>query len=187
MFDENVASESIKSLILTWFNGFKLYITYPTATAGLGLACLYMTVLGFDNITYGYILHQCVSESVLGGFVSASAMVGISGSITFPFLRKSMGLAKTGIVGFASLISCLSLCLVSIFLLGSPFDPNYMPNGGNTNNQTIVNSNFTITIVSTNLTMNQTINEENNLENCITPSFLSVGVLLAGMKPMYIV
>ena len=52
--NENVANESIKSLILTWFNGLKLYINYPTFTAGFGLACLYMTVLGFDNITYGH-------------------------------------------------------------------------------------------------------------------------------------
>ena len=132
-----------------------------------------MTVLGFDNITYGYILHQCVSESVLGGLVSASAIVGICGSIAFPFLRKSLGLAKTGIIGFVTLTSCLSLCVVSIFLLGSPFDPNYMPHG-DSNIQTIGDSNLT--------TLNQTIKEGSDLENCITPSFLSVGVLLAGMK-----
>ena len=159
----------------------KLYITYPTFTAGFGLACLYMTVLGFDNITYGYILHQCVSESVLGGLVSASAIVGICGSIAFPFLRKSLGLAKTGMVGFFSLTSCLSLCVVSIFLLGSPFDPKYMPHG-DSNSHTIGNSNLTAMTVGSNLTFNQTIKEESDLENCITPSFLSVGVLLAGMK-----
>ena len=177
-----MANESIKSLILTWFNGLKLYINYPTFTAGFGLACLYMTVLGFDNITYGYILHQCVSESVLGGLVSASAIVGICGSIAFPFLRKSLGLAKTGIVGFVSLTSCLSLCVVSIFLLGSPFDPKYMPHG-DTNIQIMGNSNMTsTTTIDSNLTLNQTIKEESDLENCITPSFLSVGVLLAGMK-----
>ena len=140
-----------------------------------------MTVLGFDNITYGYILHQCVSESVLGGLVSASAIVGISGSIAFPFLRKSIGLVKTGIVGFFSLISCLILCVVSIFLLGSPFDPNYIPHS-HTDIQSISNLNLTTALVSSNLTMNQTIKEENDLENCITPSYLSVGVLLAGMK-----
>ena len=135
-----------------------------------------MTVLGFDNITYGYILHQCVSESVLGGLVSASAIVGISGSIAFPFLRKSIGLVKTGLVGFFSLISCLILCVVSVFMLGSPFDPNYIPHS-DIDVQNISNSN---------LTMNQTIKEENDLENCITPSYLSVGVLLTGMKTNFI-
>ena len=142
-----------------------------------------MTVLGFDNITYGYILHQCVSESVLGGLVSASAIVGISGSIAFPFLRKSIGLVKTGIVGFFSLISCLILCVVSVFMLGSPFDPNYIPHS-DTDIQSI--SNLTTALVSSNLTMNQTIKEENDLENCITPSYLSVGVLLTGMKTNFI-
>ena len=170
---------------MTWFNGLKLYITYPTFTAGFGLACLYMTVLGFDNITYGYILHQCVSESVLGGLVSASAIVGISGSIAFPFLRKSIGLVKTGIVGFFSLISCLILCVLSVFMLGSPFDPNYIPHS-DIDIQNISNSNLTTAMISSNLTMNQTIKEENDLENCITPSYLSVGVLLTGMKTNFI-
>ena len=114
--ETEVSSESILSQILTWFKGWKLYMTYPIRNAGFAMGCLYMTVLGFDNITYGYILHQCVSESVLGGLVSASAILGISGSIAFPFLRKSIGLVKTGIVGFVSLITCLTLCVESMFL-----------------------------------------------------------------------
>ena len=36
------------------------------AFAGIGLALLYMTVLGFDNITYGYAFTQGVPEFVLG-------------------------------------------------------------------------------------------------------------------------
>merc|ERR1719220_2067517 len=54
-----------------------------------------------------------------------------------------------------------------------------MPHGDT--NQIIGNSNLTTTTVGSNLTLNQTIKEENDLENCITPSFLSVGVLLAGI------
>lgn len=57
--------------------------------AGLGLALLYMTVLGFDNITYGYVILQKVPESVLGVLVAISALVGVLGSISFPFLRRS--------------------------------------------------------------------------------------------------
>ena len=38
------------------------------------MGCLYMTVLGFDNITYGFILQQCVTESILGALVGVSAI-----------------------------------------------------------------------------------------------------------------
>ena len=69
---------------------------YPVRNAGFGLAFLFMTVLGFDNITWGYCLQQCITESVLGALVGVSAIFGVSGSISFPFLRKKLGLARTG-------------------------------------------------------------------------------------------
>ena len=142
-------------------------MTYPIRNAGLGLACLYMTVLGFDNITYGFCLQQCVTESVLGALIGVSALVGVTGSISFPFIRKCMGLSKTGIFGFISLLSCLSLCLISIFLNGSPFDPKYYQEFYD-NNQTNI--------------LNETV-EKTDLEDCVTSSYLSVGVLLAGKIP----
>ena len=61
-----------------------------------------MTVLGFDNITYGYCMKQCVSETVLGGLVGVSAVFGVLGSIAFPVLVKRIGLTKTGLTGFGS-------------------------------------------------------------------------------------
>ena len=84
----------------------------------------------------------------------------------FPFLRKYMGLAKTGIFGFISLISCLSLCVVSIFLNGSPFDPYYYQYSYEKNNQTEVIPNPKV--------------EEITVDDCFTSSYLSVGVLIAG-------
>ena len=35
------------------FAGWKTYFRHPVRDSGLGLAMLYMTVLGFDNITWG--------------------------------------------------------------------------------------------------------------------------------------
>ena len=52
---------------------------HPVRDAGLGLALLYMTVLGFDYITWGYCILQGVSESVLGLPTRVSAVVGILG------------------------------------------------------------------------------------------------------------
>ena len=102
-----------------------LYMKYPVRNAGLGLAFLYMTVLGFDNITYGYCLQQCVHESVLGTLVGVGAVIGVLGSISFPYLRKSLGLPRTGLIGMWLLVSTLTLCLSSIWLEGSPFKPDY--------------------------------------------------------------
>ena len=39
--------------VLILIRGWKTYMKYSVAYAGLGLALLYMTVLGFDNITVG--------------------------------------------------------------------------------------------------------------------------------------
>ena len=41
-------------------------------------------------------------------------------------LRKRVGIRKTGLVGFVSLIAVLSMSIVSIWLPGSPFDPYYL-------------------------------------------------------------
>ena len=95
-------------------------------------------------------------------------IVGVTGSIMFPFLRKCMGLAKTGIFGFISLISCLSLCVVSIFLNGSPFDPYYYQYSYKNYNQTAE------------VIPNPKV-EEITAEDCFTSSYLSVGILIAGM------
>ena len=45
-------------------HSWKLYLTSEVREAGIALSLLYMTVLGFDNITYAYCLDQCVSESL---------------------------------------------------------------------------------------------------------------------------
>ena len=101
------------------------YMRHPARDAGLGLAFLYMTVLGFDNITWGYCLNQCVTESVLGATVGVSAIFGVLGSVTFPFLRKRVGLNRSGVVGTIFQTTALSMCVISVWLVGSPFDINY--------------------------------------------------------------
>ena len=104
--------------ILGFFRGWIFFFQHNTFPAGLGLALLYMTVLGFDNTTWAFVLMQCVSESVLGGLVAASAVLGLLGSVAFPPLRQLLGVA-----GMVALVTSLSLCVVSVWLPGSPFNP----------------------------------------------------------------
>jgi len=117
------ASGGITTKVGESYQGWTYYLTHKVRNAGLGLAFLYMTVLGFDNITWAFAIMQCVSESVLGILVAVSAVVGIGGSLAFPPLRKMLGKERAGLVGMGALVSSLSLCVVSVFLPGSPFDP----------------------------------------------------------------
>ena len=164
-------------------HGWKLYVTHPVFTAGVALASVYMTVLGFDNITYGFCMDQCVTESLLGALVGVSAIVGICGSLTFPILRKKLGLNKTGMIGFLSLTLMLTLCVVSIWLEGSPFDPFYFQNKEAQVHISIsLNSTSTSDFVPTEANFTRQ-SGTNNLEDssCYVSSSLSVSVLLCGI------
>lgn len=109
------------NLVENFFQAWKFYFQHPVRNAGLGLALLYMTVLGFDNITYGYILTQRIPESVLGILVGGSALIGVLGSTAYPHIKKRIGLERTGLFGMFFLVSTSSLSVASLFLPGSPF------------------------------------------------------------------
>jgi iron-regulated transporter 1 len=141
---------------------------HPARDAGLGLAFLYMTVLGFDNITYGYCLRQCVTESILGGLVAGSAIFGVSGSLSFPVLRRKIGLNKTGLIGMASLVATLSMCVISIWVDGSPFDVDYFKE-----------KNSTVELVSEVVKKNETELIDNT--ECYVSSYASVSLFLGGV------
>ena len=49
---------SVLSTVLVFCRGWGHYLHHKVMTAGLGLALLYMTVLGFDTITWSYALLQ---------------------------------------------------------------------------------------------------------------------------------
>ncbi|XP_025095515.1 solute carrier family 40 member 1-like isoform X3 [Pomacea canaliculata] len=117
--------EKVFSRFITLYRGWRTYMQYSVALAGLALACLYMTVLGFDNITVAYAVTQGVPEYILGLLMGASAVFGILGTFVYPVLRHRVGLVRTGIFGLSAEVLCLILCVVSIWMPGSPFDPFY--------------------------------------------------------------
>ena len=65
------------------FRGWSVYYHHHIREAGLALAMLYMTVLGFDTITWGYCRQQGVTEAVLGALTGVSALVGVAGARCF--------------------------------------------------------------------------------------------------------
>lgn len=111
----------------TFRDGWVSYYNQPVFLAGMGLAFLYMTVLGFDCITTGYAYTQGLSGSTLSFLMGASAITGIMGTVAFTWLRRKCGLVRTGLIsGFAQL-SCLILCVISVFMPGSPLDLSVSP------------------------------------------------------------
>ena len=161
---ENMSKEEQKpsfgKRIQNTFDSWKMYYKHPVRNAGVALSLLYMTVLGFDNITYAYCLLQCVTASILGGLVGVSAIIGVMGSLSFPLLRKRINVQRTGMIGFFTLVLALVACVVALWLPGSPFE---MYSG--VKNETIDAKHFS------------PLDEE----ECNVESFWSVGVLLFGI------
>ncbi|XP_020849215.2 LOW QUALITY PROTEIN: ferroportin [Phascolarctos cinereus] len=111
----------------TFREGWISYYNQPVFLAGLGLSFLYMTVLGFDCITTGYAYTQGLSGSVLSLLMAASAITGIMGTVAFTRLREKCGLVRTGVISGITQMACLSLCVVSVFMPGSPLDLTVSP------------------------------------------------------------
>lgn len=112
---------------LQWFlstckEGWRAYYRQPVFLAGMGLAFLYTTVLGFDCITTGYAYTQGISGSLLSVLMGVSAITGLLGTVMFTKLRKLYGLVNTGIISSCLHLSCLLLCVCSVFAPGSPVD-----------------------------------------------------------------
>jgi len=121
--EEEKKKKGVSQAFSSTWQGWLAYMKHPVRNAGLGLAFLYMTVLGFDSITWSYCLLQGVSESTLGLLTGVSAVTGLAGARIFPVARKRLGLEKTGCLGFVWLTSCLLFCVASVWSPGSPFDP----------------------------------------------------------------
>ncbi|XP_064142974.1 solute carrier family 40 member 1 isoform X2 [Loxodonta africana] len=111
----------------TFRDGWVSYYNQPIFLAGMGLAFLYMTVLGFDCITTGYAYTQGLSGSILSILMGASAITGIMGTVAFTWLRRKCGLVRTGLISGVAQLSCLILCVISVFMPGSPLDLSVSP------------------------------------------------------------
>lgn len=117
-----VCFQKIRRILRTCTDGWKSYYRQSVFLAGLGLAFLYTTVLGFDCITTGYAYTQGISGSLLSILMAISAISGLMGTFLFTILRRHYGLVVTGIISSCLHVGCLMLCVFSVFAPGSPFD-----------------------------------------------------------------
>ncbi|XP_073414223.1 ferroportin isoform X1 [Dendrobates tinctorius] len=125
--EKSLCSEKIAEPFRTFRDGWVAYYNQSVFWAGMGLAFLYMTVLGFDCITTGYAYTQGLSGSVLSILMGASAISGIMGTVAFTWLRKKFGLIRTGFISGVAQLGSLILCVISVFMPGSPLDLTVSP------------------------------------------------------------
>nr|XP_023420031.1 solute carrier family 40 member 1-like [Cavia porcellus] len=135
-----VCLRSTHKLLCTCREGWEAYCRQAVFLAGLGMAFLYMTVLGFDCITTGYAYTQGIGGSLLSILTALSALSGLMGTVVFTWLRGRYGLVSTGIVSSWLHVGCLTLCVFSVFAPGSPFDMAVFsfPSNKNSSNHTLL-------------------------------------------------
>lgn len=90
--DRGFFAKRLGRFVASW----RIYFSHEVRNAGIGLACLYMTVLGFDSITMGYSYSQGVPESILGILLAVGAAIGLLGSVAFPSFVRCLGVERTG-------------------------------------------------------------------------------------------
>lgn len=110
----------------TTYDGLKIYSSYDVSWAAFGLACLYMTVMGFNSVTTGYGYALGVKEYMLGIIRALGSLAGIVGTVMFTFLRKRIGIVRSGLYCICTQIAMLTLCVGSVFADGSPFEPRFV-------------------------------------------------------------
>ncbi|KAK6032341.1 Ferroportin1 [Ostertagia ostertagi] len=101
---------------------YSAYFRQSSFRAAFGLALLYMTVLGFDNLALSYGASQGMSASTLGLFRSIGSLLGLLGALSYTAMERVLGLLWTGLIGLMLQNIFINLCSLSIVLPGSPFN-----------------------------------------------------------------
>ena len=60
---------------------------------------------------------------MVGLSMSLAGVTGIFGTLAFTWMRRRIGLERTGLFGFNAEVVCLVLCVASIWTTGSVFAP----------------------------------------------------------------
>lgn len=131
----------------------------------------------------GFAYSQGLSEDLIGILLAIAALSGIIGTFLYPWVRKRIGLQRTGLYALAAELSSLSLCVVSIFCPGSPFDPLYFSTDRNVEIMT-----FNVTESPTSM-LNSTTSTSFQNSSSISPvtsdpyvsSYVSISLLFTGI------
>ena len=106
------------------------------------MASIYLTVLGFSGVTSSYFLTQGLRYDLIGVFQGVGAILGVSGTILYPLLRKKFGTIRTGLFGISTQLLILSFSVAAIIVpsnrISSEATGYYSPNCNETVNTTYI-------------------------------------------------
>lgn len=101
---------------ITLRDGLCIYIHQEVALAGFALASLYLTVLGFSGVTATYFLTQGLPNAVIGAAQGFGAIIGVSGTVAYPFIRARFGTVRTGFYGISCQLMMLMFCAAAVLV-----------------------------------------------------------------------
>ena len=97
-------------------DGWSIYWRQEIALAGLAMATIYLTVLGFSGVTAVFFLTQGLPNAAIGTAQGVGAIFGVTGTIAYPYIRRKVGTVRTGMFGISSQLAMLLLCLVAVVI-----------------------------------------------------------------------
>ncbi|CAB3407827.1 unnamed protein product [Caenorhabditis bovis] len=106
----------------SWTNSFRLYFKQTSWMAGFGLALLYMTVLGFDNLAGSYGQKHGMSLSTLGLLRTCGSLFGVFGAISYGRIVPVVGLLWTTFIGLTWQNIFIAMSGASTLMPGSPMN-----------------------------------------------------------------
>ena len=104
----------------TLTTGWKIFWKQEINLAGFSLASIYLTVLGFSGITATYFLTQGLTSDYIGLAQGIGGLVGITGTLAYPFIRSRVGTIRTGLFGMSVQLFMLTFCVIGAFSPGKP-------------------------------------------------------------------
>ncbi|CBY40637.1 unnamed protein product [Oikopleura dioica] len=119
--DEMKIVDKIKEALKTFFGGWALLFTSKVAIPGLALATLYVNILGLSFPLQGYGRENCLSEATISIIYIGSAVSGFLAPISFPFLKRTIGLLGTACAGAIWQLIFVGLGIYGLFTKGSPY------------------------------------------------------------------
>ena len=129
--EEDIAVKEVKgrSALPSWCSGllapyvslregWAIYWHQEVALAGVAMATIYLTVLGFSGVTAAFFLTQNLPNAAIGAAQGIGAIFGVTGTIAYPIIRRRIGTVRTGMFGISSQLAMLMLCVVAVVIPG---------------------------------------------------------------------
>ncbi|KAL5260918.1 hypothetical protein ACHWQZ_G006831 [Mnemiopsis leidyi] len=115
--DRNLAISPLKKiqhLIESYFRNVGIFFSQDVALTGFCLSLVYLTVLGFDNITVGYLRLNNVKDLYIAITMAVGACFGVFGTVCYTPFTKKFGVSASGALGAVTLAISYGVCLASV-------------------------------------------------------------------------